>query len=91
MNIFKTANKALVGSSLGDLEKAAEELAIDNFNVSLPNYGGWVTMEMDLEDSEYQGMRDNAIERLEQLELITEAEAKTLYRESDVLQITFFV
>jgi hypothetical protein len=72
-------------------EEVFESLESDQVACAMPNYGGWLTIEVELEDADWVGERDNAIELMVELELINEEEASELYRKEEIKQIIFAI
>ncbi len=74
-----------------DLDAAYEDLAVDNFMVAMPNYEGWNTLEVELEDANFVGERNETIERLVELKALDEDEAHQLYIDEEIKQIIFAI
>jgi hypothetical protein len=73
------------------MEDAFELLESDNVVCQLPNYGGWLMIEVDLEDANWVGERNTAIEVMLELKLIDEEEATELYLKEEIKQIIFAI
>jgi hypothetical protein len=91
LSIYKVAYRALMGWSGKDMEDAFELLESDNVVCQLPNYGGWLMLEVDLEDANWVGERNTAIETMLELKLIDEEEATELYLKEEIKQIIFAI
>lgn len=91
LSIYKVAYRALMGWSGKDMEDAFELLESDDVVCQLPNYGGWLTLEVELEDANWVGERTSAIEVMLELKLIDEEEATELYLKEEIKQIIFAI
>ncbi len=90
LSIYKTAYKRL-GWKQKELDDAFELLESDQVACAMPNYGGWLTIEVELEDADWVGERDNAIEIMLELNLINEEESSELYQKEEIKQIIFAI
>ena len=91
MAVYKTDNKGLMTFIQKDLDDAFESLINDNFRVAMPDYQGWVTLEVELEDTDFVGERNETIERLLELKLLNEENAALLYKDEEIKQIIFAI
>jgi hypothetical protein len=90
LSIYKTAYKRLSWKQK-ELDDAFELLESDQVACAMPNYGGWLTIEVELEDADWIGERDNAIEIMLELNLINEEESSELYQKEEIKQIIFAI
>ena len=91
LSIYKAAYQGLLGWTQKELDDAYENLAEDNFMAVMPNYEGWTTLEVELEDANYVGERDETIERLVELKMLDEDEKHQLYTDEGIKQIIFAI
>ncbi len=91
LSIYKTAYRGLLGWPQESLDDAYENLTKDNFMAAMPNYEGWTTLEVELEDANYVGERDETIERLVELKMLDEGEEHQLYIDEGIKQIIFAI
>ena len=91
LSIYKAAYQGLLGWGQKELDDAYENLATDEFMAVMPNYEGWTTLEVELEDANYVGERDETIERLVELKMLDEDEKHQLYTDEGIKQIIFAI
>ena len=91
LSIYKAAYQGLLDWTQKELDDAYENLAEDNFMAVMPNYEGWTTLEVELEDANYVGERDETIERLVELKMLDEDEKHQLYTDEGIKQIIFAI
>ena len=91
LSIYKAAYQGLLDWTQKELDDAYENLATDEFMAVMPNYEGWTTLEVELEDANYVGERDETIERLVELKMLDEDEKHQLYTDEGIKQIIFAI
>jgi len=91
LSIYKAAHKGLIGWSQEEMDEAFEHLISDDFVCQMPNYEGWTTLEVELEDLNYEGERDDVIERMIEIKLINKEDARALYLDTGIKQIMFVI
>jgi len=91
LTIYKAAYQGLMGWTQKELDDTYYSLMDDEFMAAMPNYEGWTTLEVELEDINNVGDRNATIERLIELKMIDEDEARQLYTDEGVKQIIFAI